>query len=101
MLDQDENNFAWGEGGLECADLNVTHDRVFHSECLNSFCKCLEGYLAFAQKQSELFQGYCCTLVQELTQHEIMNLRLFMLCVKIRKYETFSIRTNSAMRNGP
>ena len=34
-------------------------------------------------------------------QHEIMNLRLFMLCVKIRKYETFSIRSNSAMRNGP
>ena len=33
-----------------------------------------------------------------VTQHEIMNLRLFMLCVKIRKYETFSIRSNSAMR---
>ena len=37
----------------------------------------------------------------QYTQHEIMNLRLFMLCVKIRKYETFSIRSNSAMRNGP
>ena len=36
-----------------------------------------------------------------LSQHEIMNLRLFILCVKIRKYETFSIRSNSAMRNGP
>ena len=36
-----------------------------------------------------------------VAQHEIMNLRLFMLCVKIRKYETFSIRSNSAMRNGP
>ena len=31
----------------------------------------------------------------------IMNLRIFMLCVKIRKCETFSIRSNSAMRNGP
>ena len=41
MLDQDENNFAWGEGGLECADLNVTHYRVFHSECLNSFLQLL------------------------------------------------------------
>ena len=40
-------------------------------------------------------------ILREKTQHEIMNLRLFMLCVKIRKYETFSIRTNSAMRNGP
>ena len=36
-----------------------------------------------------------------LPQHEIRNLRLFMLCVKIRKYETFSIRSNSAMSNGP
>ena len=42
MLDQDENNFAWGEGGLECADLNVTYYRVFHSECLNSFCNRLQ-----------------------------------------------------------
>ena len=42
MLDQDENNFAWGEGGLECADLNVTHYRVFHSECLN-FLQLLVG----------------------------------------------------------
>ena len=41
MLDQDENNFAWGEGGLECADLNVTHYKVFDIECLNSFCNCL------------------------------------------------------------
>ena len=39
--------------------------------------------------------------VHKASQHEIMNLRLFMLCVKIRKYETFSIRSNSAMRNGP
>ena len=38
---------------------------------------------------------------QSYSQHEIMNLRLFMFCVKIRKYETFSIRSNSAMRNGP
>ena len=30
-----------------------------------------------------------------------MNLRIFMLCVKILKRETFSIRSNSAMRNGP
>ena len=35
------------------------------------------------------------------TQHEIMNLRIFMLCVKIRKCEIFSIRSNSAMRKGP
>ena len=31
-------------------------------------------------------------------QPEIMNLRIFMLCVKIRKCEIFSIRSNSAMR---
>ena len=30
-----------------------------------------------------------------------MNLRIFMLCVKIRKCEIFSIRSNSAMRKGP
>ena len=35
------------------------------------------------------------------TQHEIMNLRIFILCVKIRKCETFSIRTNLAMHKGP
>ena len=36
-----------------------------------------------------------------LAQHEIMNLRIFIKCVKIRKCETFSIRTNLAMRKGP
>ena len=41
MLDQDENKFAWGERGLGCADLNVTHYRVLDCECLNSFCNCL------------------------------------------------------------
>ena len=37
------------------------------------------------------------------SQHELVILRIlsFMLCVKIRKCETFSIRANSAMRNGP
>ena len=38
---------------------------------------------------------------QGIPQHEIMNLRMFMLCVKIGKYETFSICSNSAMCNGP
>ena len=52
--------------------------------------------LANAQAQFEIINS-----VQRVSQHEIMNLRLFMLCVKIRKYETFSIRSNSAMRNGP
>ena len=46
-------------------------------------------------------QGQHMPISQKLSQHEIMNLRIFMLCVKIGKCETFSIRSNSAMRNGP
>ena len=33
------------KGGWGCADLNDTHCRVIISECLNSFCKCLSGWL--------------------------------------------------------
>ena len=35
------------------------------------------------------------------SQHEIMNLRIFILRVKICKCETFSIRPNPAMCKGP
>ena len=38
---------------------------------------------------------------KQLTQHEIMDLRIFMLWIKIHKCGTFSIGSNSAMRNGP
>ena len=45
MLDQDENNFAWGEGRIECADLNVTHYKVFHSSVSTLFAiACRSGW---------------------------------------------------------
>ena len=39
--------------------------------------------------------------LKQRSQHEIMNLSIFMLCVKICKCEIFSIRSNSAMHNFP
>ena len=43
----------------------------------------------------------CPRFSNNLPQHEILNLHNFISSVKIRKCQTFSIRTNSAMRKGP
>ena len=38
---------------------------------------------------------------ESLSQHEILNLHIFISSVKIRKCETFSLRTNLAIHKGP
>ena len=73
---------------------------MFFSRKVSNAQEKVRGMLK-AEFMKWIFRFAIIKLRLQLTQHEIMNLRLFMLCVKIRKYETFSIRSNSAMRNGP
>ena len=96
-------------------DLQKAFDTVDHSILLHKlnhygirgvvndwFSSYLSGRVQTTQIESYISQKEKpCVGSHRATQHEIMNLRMFMLCIKIGKYETFSIRSNSAMHNGP